>query len=632
MSGLTRRKEHRVASEWAQLRASQGSVDEVRFNTHSVSVERFYQDIRREDPFHTDTSSLGDPQQREAHQRELDALDLKVTAQLTSLSQASSRAVSYRNSLPRSNYNSPSTPNSPQDVQSSRTPPLSPLPRYNLPQTSVAQPSPTKSPVDSFFEDSVTGEDSTEHDIPSENYHGDFIDFAAPHAVTTPDDAAHVLRPPPFQMVRTELSRVIEEDEHSEGRRNSTMALNQRSSHNASPLRHKSFPSIRQGAESTREIKASDYRENIQSSPKKQRQSIKILQPAFEDADGDVPVQPRTSRRMTSESVKDLDSNWQDTVEWCYEHEAEADCNFDYTRCISPFSESPSEDMRCAMSDWNLSRALIQRDGEREAEIKAYGSELPGKRSSSVYSSSPPRLASLQTSMPDLDPPSAVSNQSSFEGVSEAVTPEQPVGFGMPRFSAGVKEPRGSKQINRRSPHIFTDTTRQDAYEDLCQENYARDSWQYGRPEGSVISSGSVRSPISKCNSQESFYLRRHRSGGSESSLPDLVHSRHSREKAAEDYPEQLSKHMASLATDDTASRRRSLSSNMVKDVAQKKLFTKLHSGAIIDDATNAQVPLPVHPAFRNDFKDNGGPDGAVRDLRTWVPEQGVSTARGRGG
>ena len=489
----------------------------------------------------------------------------------------------------------------------------SPLPRYNPPDSSTYRSDHEDLPVECHSEVSVAKANFAPYEVPIAVFDGSAYDFATPHAVTTPDDAAHVLRPPPFGMIRTELSRVIEEDEHSDGRRSCAATLIRRPSTANSSLRHvKSFPSARQPKEQAHDSMVESYRESIQSSPKKQRLSIKVMQPSFDDAAGDVPFQARQSRRFSA-TVKDTEGNWEDLIDWCYDHEAEADCNFDFARAVSPTSDYDVEKTLTITTD--LSRP---HPPDRGLYSDAFDTEGTKKRSSSIYSTSPRLLLPSQTSLPELEPPSAISTQSSFDSVSEAITPNLSATNILPQFPMSNQASKFSKSVGHHSPHVSNDMIPTEVYEDLCQETYARESWHYGRPEGSTISSASPRSsrsPISKSSSQESFWNRHHRNTNSQSSLPDLVSNRFSREKS-EQNADQIADHMAALGMDDLSTRRRSPSS-LVKDVAQKNLLTRIQNG-VIDDATNAEVPLPLHPAFR----DVVGSDVTVNDSEPFTLPQ----------
>ena len=495
----------------------------------------------------------------------------------------------------------------------------SPLPPYN----------PFEQSQDSGLEANLPSEDSKSCDVPIATFNGAEYDFSVPHAVTTPDNAAHMLKPPTFEMTRTELSRVVEEDEHSDTKRNSSMSLPRRQFATNPALRHvKSFPNATQSIKQTCIPAAEAYRESVQSSPQKQGRSIKILQPSFDNAVDGIPFQPQHSPRCSS-TVEDTDGNWEDLVDWCYDHAAEADCNFDFTRAVSLKQASTIEEPLAISTDFSRPRCTGYK--KRSDPPTA---EDSGKRSSSVYSTSPRSPLPLQISVPELEPPSAISTQSSFDSASEALTPNQSTIIFPSQLSLSSVP---QKFLEYQSPHISNDTTSAAVYEDLCQETYAQESWHYSRPEGSTISSTvrstisstisstsprSSRSPLSKSSSQESFWNRRHRDANSQSSLPDLMPARLSRDKS-EQTADQLAEHMAALGTDDLSSRRRS-SNTLVKDVAQKKLLSRMRSGSI-DDATNAEVPLPLHPALRGNM--GAAPKDAAEHS---VPHQLVSAKPAR--
>ncbi|KAG8532243.1 uncharacterized protein KY384_003884 [Bacidia gigantensis] len=530
---------------------------------------------------------------------------------------------------------SPLLPPSPIETQSYHSSPSPFNSRSPTPSTSLAA-SPEVSPIRREFNHKITADHTEPYRTDSQVNETPF-DFSVPHAVTTPDDAAHVLRPPPFEIQRTYLSRVIEEDEISEGRRCSVSTIVRRPSTSESSVRHvKSFPSAQQAfGGHSRSNSGEAYRESIQSSPKKQRRSVKVIQPCFDDAENDVPYQ---KPQHLSATVKDTDGNWEDIITWCYDQRAEADCNFDFTRAASPpprsITDEPTNQVSKAagpasgFSEVNISPSTIDRmsahqpvqspsllvntarsssrlshdttpvvsvqSNQRHSHSSAVY-KRPDKRSSSIYSASPPLLPQLHTatSVPDLQPPSAISNHSSFEAC-EAMTPD--VGpEALPRFPLfhSNSKPNFSKPVGPYSPHVSNDMTPPELYEDLCGEKYSRESWHYGRPEGSIISS-----PISKSSSQESFSLaRRHRSNNSQGSLPDLISGRNSREKV-EHFPEQLAENVNGLTIDDSTLHRRSPAS-LVRDVAQKNLLAKLQEGTI-EDACSAQMPLPLHPALRD--------------------------------
>ncbi|MDI1491602.1 MAG: hypothetical protein OHK93_002811 [Ramalina farinacea] len=527
--------------------------------------------------------------------------------------------------LPRSPYSaqSPYTsrPTTPRSAPShvSTAPPTPPMPHhgtfsstsslaqeedrnpiYTLSQASPTTHSPAQSiqypstfqdsPVESELGSTAPGMTLSPFEFPASALDGSVYIPIGPHAVTTQDDVAHVLSPPPFEMVRTELTRVIEEDERSE-RRSSTVSLTKRPSTADSSLRHvKSFPSTRQPAGHARNSSVESYQQNIQCSPKKQRRSIQIIQPSFDDVIGDVPYQ-RISHCAPAPTV-DTEADWENIIDWCYDLNAEADCNFDFARAASPI---PNLDHKIEVIDMNLSPPVCPSPLDT-ITIQDSTPVKEEKRSSSVYSASPPRLlVPLQTALPELEPYSAVSSQSSFDSVSEATTPATSISELPPRCTVPNVNTNFSKPVaHPHQPCISSELTCTDMYEDLCQETYVRDSWSYCRPEGSAISSRSSRSPISKSSSQESFWRRsRNINHASQSSLPDLVPSRLSRER-----PDQGQEQAGESATTEELTGHRRSPSSLMKDVAQKNLLWKLQNNTP-DEATNAHTLLPLQPAQR---------------------------------
>ena len=457
------------------------------------------------------------------------------------------------------------------------------------------------------------------NDIPTANLNNTDYDLSIPHAVTTPDNVAHILKPPTLEMMKTELSRVVEEDEHSDGRRNSSMSLLRRQSSTDPSLRHvKSFPNAIQTLKQARIRTSEAYRESVYSSPKKQRSFFKFIQPSFDDATPDLPYQARQSR-FCATIAKDTDGSWEDLIDWCYDHAAEADCNFDFARAVSLTQD------RTTKEPLVVSTGFAPSNLNHKQRSDPPSAENTGKRSSSIYSTSPQSLHPLQISVPELEPHSAISTQSSFDSASEAVTPDQSAVILPSQFPISSVAQKCSMFTEHQSPHISNDTTPAAMYETLCQETHAPEPWHYGRPEGSIISSTSSRSsrsPLSKCSSQDSSWIRRHRNTNSQGSLPDLLPPRLSRERP-EQTPDQIAEHLAALGTDDLSSPRRSPNS-LVKDVAQKKLLSRMRSGSI-EDATNAEVPLPLHPALRGNL--NATPKDTTEYFAPLQPAFARSTA-----
>ena len=147
---------------------------------------------------------------------------------------------------------------------------------------------------------------------------------AVPHAMTTPDNTAYILKSPPH---RASLSNVIEEDGHSspgQGSRPSTPG---------SGLRHaKSFPNTLSPAwhqEDPHSPILGYHRSFSVDDGLSQNQS---LGPTVGQPLDDIPAHPLHHSRLTPASPPAFDGSWEDDIDFCYEHAAEADCDFDWTR------------------------------------------------------------------------------------------------------------------------------------------------------------------------------------------------------------------------------------------------------------------------------------------------------------
>lgn len=506
-----------------------------------------------------------------------------------------------------------------------------PSPRYQTAQTSPTSPPPRSSSRNAapdfftFHQESPTHIPS-EPEIPLEGLESpDFpiaawddgvYDFDLPHAVTTPDDTAHAVRPPHFKMIKTELAGVPEEDEISvsEGKRSSTNTLIPRTPTPTAALRHaKSFPSAQitpprphrwSGAlPQTSEVVG-------ESCPSIGLGAFRFGPPSPEEHVEDVPVQPRFSRRISMRR----EESWEDDIDYCYEHEAEADCNFDWDRISTPeeFPEVPG--LTVNSPAYSSPEQLIQ-PASATMPIK-----LSHSRSSSTYSTSPPLLLPLQSFLPELDPPSATSAESSFSSIPEAITP-----INAPDSSLSSHTALTKSWAEDTVPEWLTAADNRDSvavqeelYQQIITGDFIPEQHQFpfsvGRVDGSTISNSprSSRSPISKSSSQESFWYaqaaRRQRNAGSVGSLPELMASKPSRERFDVGV-EQLADHFATLApaesSMDAASQRRRNSPSLAKDVALKSILAK----AMSTDEHPRDAELPLHPALR----DRAGSDAAFR-------------------
>ena len=454
---------------------------------------------------------------------------------------------------------------------------------------------------------------------------GDY-DPSLPHAVTTPDDSAHSLRPLPFSMIKTELSGVPEEDETSEERRSSIVTL----ARSTTPtLRHaKSFPSSRMSPQRWSGALPPPCEDNKEHRPRHSTMSFGLESTKREEHTEDIPERPQGPRRVSAR----MDDSWEAVIDYCYEHEAEADCNFEWAY-VSP------------QRDQNSGPAISIESAVDGVATAATGPSfaLPGEsfappnrtlmvhsRSSSNYSqSSQPALLPLQTSLPDLEPPSAISTESSFSSIREANTPSYSMG---PEFSANPSknskpwtEPSNAVPLvvpSEESPH---GTLQDDLYNQILTGDFQLDNhfpWIFDRVAGSTISNSprSSRSQISKSSSQESFRhsqalsiaQQRRQRNASDGSLPELVSSKTSRERV-DSIVEKLTEHVSTLDTADVplvpvpaamaTSEQRRRNSKLAKEVALKSIISRA-----LTEEDVPEVPLPLHPAFRQRLDADSSP------------------------
>lgn len=399
-------------------------------------------------------------------------------------------------------------------------------------------------------------------DYPITTWNNDIYNFVVPHAVTTPDEATYALQPPPFQIVRTELSRVLEEDELLDVRRSSLAASVSQSSTASMSHRHtRSFPSPHQPTQRSSQAGITSG-SPISRSPMKRPPSV-LEQPIM-----DIPFRPQSSEYRAHKVSGGCDS-WEEDIDWCYENQAEADSNFDWTRS-SAFRFEPSQDLGDGPEEEN--------DGDDGAS-RVIRTDC---RTSSIYSSPPPHIVPFQEFVPGMDPPSAVSTQSSLDCISEAVTPTQP--YPEQHFLTAACKPT----CRDSGDHVCTlppsDAESFPVYEDYYHVIYARKSlaetgFNFGLSERSSISSISPRSshsPISKSSSQESFLPRLNRRSNSGGSVPDLVFSRNARDRPDSSVVAVDNDGLSASETPAASTSTHRRGPSLAKEVAQKTIMSKI--------------------------------------------------------
>ncbi|KAI9367396.1 hypothetical protein BJX61DRAFT_547525 [Aspergillus egyptiacus] len=220
-----------------------------------------------------------------------------------------------------------------------------------------------------------------------------------------------------------------------------------------------------------------------------------------------------TLRRHSSVVIHEtIYESWDDDIDYCYEHAAEANSNFDWGRTSLDEKRRSDIEVTVTVSDLPASLEALSMD----------------------ISPNPRHPSSSVTSTPELDPSPSRSAPSS----RLPVTPLSSVGY-----EGELVNQKDNDFFNPFSPselsggptkHITPDAL----YEDYLVADADSDRHFPFFSQGSFqtiehpVSPGSSFSPISKCNSQESLILsraasivRKHRSSVSTTSVPDLVHS-----------------------------------------------------------------------------------------------------------
>ena len=436
----------------------------------------------------------------------------------------------------------------------------------------------------------------------------DFDFSALPHAVTTPDDTAFPLSPSKFRPPGAELPDVPEEDER-------TTSTHSRPSTPPSGLRHaKSFPStiLTSPRWSVSPRKASARDSNDISAPVNDMSHIESFVPLVGESFDDVPVRPRFSRRI-SLRPNGLDAGWEDDIDYCYEHAAEADCDFDWdrlsTRGDAIDGEYPTDENSAASRDLALSGG--------------YENVYPPTSSSVTHVNTSPILPRLQTSI--LEPPPLCSaNSTKSSSIASLATPATPLyPFTSPQpYGLSHKSPSDSTDAVHLTPPLpgymenGSQSLSDEVYDNIFlskrypEDQFPLNSLRFEPPASQDVSPRSSRSPISKCNSQESFMLSRSsslrypRSCDSFGSVPDLVHSKRSRDRF-DVSTEQLADLAATIKAAETSSDgslplRQRPGQNPAREVTRTSMLQKASSFHSVEEEEVEDSSVVILPSLAN--------------------------------
>ncbi|MCJ1435798.1 hypothetical protein MMC27_005173 [Xylographa pallens] len=494
---------------------------------------------------------------------------------------------SFTRAVSRS-FNSPTPPLSPPPRRSSRmamTLPIThPLPLQESPTAPTFR-------ADSRSTSSLTCLDS--YVVPKEINTTDDGEFkfdltTIAQAFTTPDDTAYVLGNGRRGSPLAGLADVPEEDEVTSRFRNSVSSQPPTSN----SIRHtKSFPSA--------EFSSTKFSGNL---PRIQSETQMFTRghcgttsdptlPGFNEQPQDVPIRPRMSRRIST-GIKGLDTSWEDDIDFCYEHAAEADSAFDWQNISKKELDLTSDEIHRDgagntsnfghMSGLPLSPPSELTD---ETETPQALSERPSSYFSTFHNSSRPMtLMSETTSISG----SVLSSSVSMPG---PITPAEPAFVSqtvtVPRTSSGTMMFPLSPSLLIPAEYNSRVTHEETYHQKLTERDSSKAPFltynmkSFDTEATRDYPTSTTASPLRKCSSQESAIPSRlsttgslHYTSSSVGSLPDLVHSRTSHEKGMF-AAESLADHIALL--------------NIAKNPAKLGMIVDATRQKFIRDATSAE-------------------------------------------
>lgn len=333
------------------------------------------------------------------------------------------------------------------------------------------------------------------------------------HAYTTDDDSARPLRSP--HVHTPDLADVPEEDESSPWRNSSVLK--------SPPPKFASTVGF--GGTGGRP-EFSKPLQNTASFLQVPKGSEALHSPTIPPKAEERP-RSQVSRKEKKEQEKQrsidtrgsVEDSWDDYIDYCYDHAAESNSNFDWQR--SSFEEQRTTTDKFAMLGTDCS-SPVEDKHQRFPSV--------------TVALQPPSTSVSGKSTPDFSAVSAVSAVSSSTQPSTVSTAPTENSFeffpamGSPKSARSLETPA---QIKVLAPP-FDEHVSPVPYEDLIAGGDQDESQYafYAHSDENYRSSRGSGSQISKCNSQESMILsraasiaRKHRSSVSTTSVPELIHS-----------------------------------------------------------------------------------------------------------
>ena len=432
------------------------------------------------------------------------------------------------------------------------------------------------------------------------------------HAMTTPDDTALTLRPLPLSPPGSDLADVPEEDVSSYFKRNSVR--HSRLASAGSTVRHsRSHPSKLPGVNASSHPSLGVLSETPGPPPRSSRTIDPTLPSMTDSCDG--LTRPSIIRRVSAPS-KELDGCWEDDIDWCYEHAAEADCDFEWD------CQSKNGDELTAFSIATVGATADACTGsgsgsEENADllINQCGFAAPPLVSAAGSNSCMPTSSNISyLAIPELEPSSTDSAQSSAVSLPEALTHLQLRVSSHVTDKSALKATASDMFTSPQPVYIPSDSEAQmmdeALYREILSEEYLSEHYvplyndsidAARRFEDSPRSS---HSPPSTCQSRESVTLssaeslaKQRRENHSFSSLPELVHSKTSRERF-DIVANQLAEHIATLTLTEATSSGQGITSptqrcsqTLAKEVAHHTILKKANSCGNLLDCHAATAP-----------------------------------------
>lgn len=292
-------------------------------------------------------------------------------------------------------------------------------------------------------------------------------------------------------------------------------------------------------------------------------------------------LQRRQSRAGKRAAYEAIYESWDADIDFCYEHAAEANSNFDW------------------------SRKSLDEPRRSENEIQIVTSDEKLKDGNKPQLGNPIHLSTSTLPTPELDPSPVRSLPN-----SQMIPTPSTTGYEGEFIAHGEGD-----YFHPVSSSMFPSTLGKQILQDTLYEDYLAADAESDRhfsfcSHGAVqpiehpVSPRSSFSPISKCNSQESLILsraasivRKHRSSVSTTSIPDLVHSLSASREHMPGDPQSACEQLTSAAAPGSATGRPgSATHRQTKSLAREieAQVMRKDSTASLERAARA-APSPIH-------------------------------------